>query len=246
MGGRLSVESTPGRGTTSTLALPLAAASPASGTPHSNCEACNPRTRPARKRPQPRTRRRTRIVFADDHRIVRESLIALIKNEPGIEVVGQCENGSEAVDLAGKLQPDVVIMDGNMPVMDGIAATRAIRESNTGILVAPTPMLKRWLAALSLAWAVERGDCDRGVSAAPADVTAWRCYYQAARNDGPCHREPQDARCAAEQVAERAARVAEGGGGVSVHRRGEGRDQGPDGGPHGRSSRLTAQREFHR
>ena len=142
MGGRLSVESTPGRGTTSTLALPLAAASPAAATPHSNCEACNLRTRPARKRPQPLTRRRTRIVFADDHRIVRESLIALIKNEPGIEVVGQCENGSEAVDLAGKLQPDVVIMDGNMPVMDGIEATRSIKSRWPSIRIIGLSMME--------------------------------------------------------------------------------------------------------
>ncbi len=70
----------------------------------------------------------TRVLIADDHSVVREGLRMFLRLDPGLEVVGEAENGTEALRLARQLRPDVVLMDLLMPVMDGIAATAAIRH----------------------------------------------------------------------------------------------------------------------
>jgi NarL family two-component system response regulator LiaR len=67
-----------------------------------------------------------RILVVDDHTVVRKGLCAVLGMEPDIEVVGEAANGREAVDLAGRLKPDVVLMDLAMPEMDGVEATRRI------------------------------------------------------------------------------------------------------------------------
>jgi len=70
------------------------------------------------------------VLIVDDHGIVREGLRALLESKPGIDVVGDTDNGLEAVRMARKLEPDVVLMDTSMPVMNGIEATRAIVTQN--------------------------------------------------------------------------------------------------------------------
>ena len=67
-----------------------------------------------------------RILLADDHKIVREGLRALIEKQPSMEVVAEAENGRTAVQLVQKLLPDVIIMDVAMPDLNGIEATRQI------------------------------------------------------------------------------------------------------------------------
>ena len=67
-----------------------------------------------------------RIVLADDHRLTREGLLSMLKNEEGMEVVGEATNGREAVKLAQELLPDLVIIDVTMPDLNGIEATRMI------------------------------------------------------------------------------------------------------------------------
>ncbi|MBQ3748197.1 MAG: response regulator transcription factor [Kiritimatiellae bacterium] len=69
-----------------------------------------------------------RVLLADDHAVLRKGLSALMAEYGGIEVVGEAENGAEAVKLATRLKPDVVVMDLMMPVMDGLAATLKILE----------------------------------------------------------------------------------------------------------------------
>ena len=69
-----------------------------------------------------------RIVIADDHQVVRRGLRAFLELDPEMVVVGEAADGAEAVRLAQHLQPDIVLMDLLMPVMDGIAATAAIRH----------------------------------------------------------------------------------------------------------------------
>jgi NarL family two-component system response regulator LiaR len=66
------------------------------------------------------------VLIVDDHAIVRKGIRALLSTEADIEVIGEAEDGSRAVDQATKLQPDVVLMDLVMPQMDGIEATRRI------------------------------------------------------------------------------------------------------------------------
>ncbi len=69
-----------------------------------------------------------RVLITDDHGVVRQGLRMFLSLDPDIEVVGEAENGKEAVAMARELKPDVILMDLLMPVMDGIEATRAIRS----------------------------------------------------------------------------------------------------------------------
>lgn len=68
-----------------------------------------------------------RIVLADDHKITRDGLRALLEQQPNMKVIGEAENGRDAIRLAMNLKPDVVVMDISMPEMNGIEATRQIR-----------------------------------------------------------------------------------------------------------------------
>lgn len=73
-----------------------------------------------------------RILIADDHSVVRQGLEMFLGLDPELEVVGEAENGAEALRLTSELHPDVVLMDLAMPVMDGIAATSAIHDQMPG------------------------------------------------------------------------------------------------------------------
>lgn len=80
---------------------------------------------------------RIRVVVADDHAIVREGVHQLLSQQPDIEVVGEASDGVQALDLARKLKPDVVVMDIGMPGMNGLEATRALKaeQPQTRVLV---------------------------------------------------------------------------------------------------------------
>jgi DNA-binding NarL/FixJ family response regulator len=67
-----------------------------------------------------------RVLLVDDQQLVRTGFRMILADEEGIEVVGEAANGQEAIDAAAELRPDVVVMDIRMPVLDGVAATRAL------------------------------------------------------------------------------------------------------------------------
>lgn len=74
-----------------------------------------------------------RVLIADDHQVVREGLSAVLKMKEDIEVVGLAKDGVDAVEKARQLLPDVVLMDINMPRMNGVEATRQIKRENPHI-----------------------------------------------------------------------------------------------------------------
>ncbi|MHC5596253.1 MAG: response regulator [Nostoc sp.] len=81
-----------------------------------------------------------KVLLVDDQGLIRQGLRALLELEPDIEIVGEAENGEQAINLVAEFQPDVVLLDIRMPIMDGVAATREIQKRfpKTKILVLTT------------------------------------------------------------------------------------------------------------
>lgn len=75
------------------------------------------------------------VLIAEDHTIVREGLCKMIELEPGLEVIGQAQDGRQAVALAAKLSPDVVLMDIAMPMLNGLEATRQLVKAHPAVKV---------------------------------------------------------------------------------------------------------------
>ncbi len=138
LGGRMSVDASPGHGSRFTIVAPThrepALAGPAAiaGEP-----APIPAVRQAPPAPGPAvgTRRKIRVLVADDHAIVRQGFIRLLQEAPDIEVVGEAGNGQEAIILARQLEPDVVLMDVSMPIVNGYEATRQIVAASQDVRV---------------------------------------------------------------------------------------------------------------
>lgn len=80
--------------------------------------------------------KKVRVLIADDHRVVREGLIAILETKEDIKIVAEAKDGAEAVEKARTLMPDVIVMDVSMPGMDGVEATRIIKREfpHIGIL----------------------------------------------------------------------------------------------------------------
>ena len=74
-------------------------------------------------------REKIQILLADDHAVVRQGFKMILAAQPDMEIVGEAGNGREAVELAGTLQPDVIVMDVAMPELNGIEATRRLADA---------------------------------------------------------------------------------------------------------------------
>lgn len=77
----------------------------------------------------------TRLAIVDDHDLAREGLMDMLADEPDMAVIGEAANGREALTLCSRLRPDLVLMDVRMPEMDGLAATRAIKQKHPKISI---------------------------------------------------------------------------------------------------------------
>jgi PAS domain S-box-containing protein len=121
MGGHMEFASTPGRGTRVTLRAPRRDADRA--TSPTDDAAVLPVDWPALA-----ALGSIRVLVADDHRVMRQGLVMMLEQEEDITVVGEADNGRQAVDMARALRPDVVLMDVSMPIMDGIEATAVIHR----------------------------------------------------------------------------------------------------------------------
>ena len=140
-----------------------------------------------------------RVVIADDHGVVRDGLAGVIAAQPDLEVIATVENGAEAVESCRSSAPDVVLMDIEMPVLDGIEATRIIRGESlaTAVLVLTSfSDVRRITAALDVGAAgyllkdASAEDVVRGIRAAaaggaPLDPQAARLLLEAKNAPDP-------------------------------------------------------------
>ncbi|MBI4861315.1 MAG: response regulator [Candidatus Riflebacteria bacterium] len=163
LGGELVIESSTGKGTRALLSVPVASSPPE----------------------VPEDRGRIRVLLVDDHPVMRDGLARLFSQEPDIEVVGEASDGRTAIDLAAKLTPDVVLMDVNMSDLNGIEATRLIRERLPRVRVVGLSMLdeseivERMLEAGASAHLSKGGPTDEIVR-----------VVRACAHGGPCPGEP--------------------------------------------------------
>jgi CheY-like chemotaxis protein/anti-sigma regulatory factor (Ser/Thr protein kinase) len=129
LGGRLEIDSRPGQGTRITIIGP-----PPPKTQQLPLRVARPSEHAVITEKDSNTSR-IRVVLADDHHIVRQGLAGLLRTEPDIEIVGEASNGAQAINLARSLQPDIVVMDVSMPVLNGVEATMEIMRDMSDVKV---------------------------------------------------------------------------------------------------------------
>jgi DNA-binding NarL/FixJ family response regulator len=123
-----------------------------------------------------------RILIADDHAVVRCGLKTILSNQEGWQVVGEAKSGAEALELAIQLQPDIVILDINMPGMNGLDALKAIRErmpSTRAVILTLHYSMELMLEIRRSGGKgyVTKSDADRDLVAAVEAVGAGRTYF---------------------------------------------------------------------
>ncbi len=130
MGGSLEIESAPGRGTRAVLTIPIRR--------HAALEAVPAAVSPGGVALPVSFRQKAQkisVLLVDDHKIMRQGLLSLLQFENDIDIVAEAENGEQALAAARQHKPDIVIMDVNMPVMNGIDATRILVKEMPGTRV---------------------------------------------------------------------------------------------------------------
>ena len=149
LGGTFEFKSTPGKGTSATLSLPLPAAAPRSASVQRVQQApAEPDYAGLRaeksafgsgqrlkQKGAVEEQPRIRVLLVDDHALVRNGLSSVLRYHTELQVVGEAADGHEAVSLAAALKPDVVVMDVNMPRMDGVEASKRIKREFPSMVV---------------------------------------------------------------------------------------------------------------
>ncbi len=129
--GRFEVDSSPGKGARFTLAVPLAVREPLEPVPYAQPMEIDK----SEVNRLIKSDGKIRILLADDHAVMREGLARLLGQETDFEIVGQASDGQDAVEQAGELLPDVILMDVSMPRMNGLDATRVIHRQHPDISI---------------------------------------------------------------------------------------------------------------
>lgn len=125
LGGSLEILSAPDQGTSASVVLPLTERVADHGAPISDAPWTDRRSPPDPVSSSPSA---LRVLLVDDHAMIRQGLRTMLETYPDIHVIGEAANGEDAITLAHTLQPDIVLMDVNMPEMNGIEATAVIKR----------------------------------------------------------------------------------------------------------------------
>lgn len=134
LGGDLEIASEPNAGTTVTIFLPIDSTDFARPEP-SAPTLDEPEKAAEQPENPPSAGEEIRVMLVDDHSVMRKGLFSFLSSYEDIEIVGEAENGEEAVEKARQIFPDVILMDINMPRMNGVEATRRITSENPGIRI---------------------------------------------------------------------------------------------------------------
>jgi signal transduction histidine kinase/ActR/RegA family two-component response regulator len=136
LGGRLEIVSVPGQGTSAKLIVPLKVETDAMRSSAATHEDSSARLAAGgRERPAQTPHAKIRVLLVDDHQIMREGLRSIIEEQADLEVVAEAADGEMAIEAARRFRPDVVIMDVNMPKMNGLEAARQIKTEFPRITV---------------------------------------------------------------------------------------------------------------
>lgn len=133
MGGQMEIDSFPGRGSRFTLTAPVGEIfepEPPSVLVTGDATDSQAVHKTLSKLGSP-----IRLLLADDHAVMREGLVHLLSRQPDIEILGEATNGQEAVELAARVRPDVILMDVSLPKLNGVEATRAIGRDHPEIRI---------------------------------------------------------------------------------------------------------------
>jgi DNA-binding NarL/FixJ family response regulator len=130
VGGEIKIKSAPGKGTQIILIVSDENLKSYSGTLEMDCD--KEHAEKIQVYPQPKV---WRLMICDDHKIMRQGLAKLLQFEPDMEIVAEAEDGQQAVENAAKIKPDIIIMDVNMPKINGIKATEKIMDNDSHVKV---------------------------------------------------------------------------------------------------------------
>jgi CheY-like chemotaxis protein len=163
MGGSLVIESNPGQGSRFILSLPV---TPSAKSPQARESIVLTKAKAAPAEfPDPG--RKIRVMLADDHEVVRQGIANLLDEQSDMEVIGEAADGQEAIELAAKLLPDIILMDMSMPKLNGVEATRIIHNDWPGIRIIGLSMFEEAERAQAMR---DAGAVDYTTKSGPAEV----------------------------------------------------------------------------